>query len=85
MHTMGLVLTRKDGQAVVINGGIIVRILIARHGNVRLAIDAPRDLCVLREELLHGDRNHSTFAGDEGCQQADGDLPRQAGQQDTAA
>ena len=48
---MALVLTRKTGETVIINGKIRVKIL-GLHGNqVRLAIDAPKDVIVDREEI----------------------------------
>jgi carbon storage regulator len=50
-----LVLSRKCGESIVIDGRI--RITIAHVGGsaVRLAIDAPRDVLVLRSELVTGD------------------------------
>jgi carbon storage regulator len=53
-----LVLTRKRGQAIVIDGGRVrVTILEARGGLVRLGIEAPRDVRVDRAEL------HDKFQG----------------------
>jgi len=45
-----LVLTRKKGQALRI-GGAVVRILATRGGFVRLGIDAPADVPIVREEV----------------------------------
>lgn len=48
-----LVLSRKPGQAIVLNG--VVRVVIGEispDGRVKLLIDAPPDVIVLREELL---------------------------------
>jgi carbon storage regulator len=48
-----LVLTRKEGEKVVIDGEIVITVLEAgRGGQVRLGIDAPRRHRVLRGELL---------------------------------
>ncbi|HEX5369771.1 MAG TPA: carbon storage regulator [Dehalococcoidia bacterium] len=49
--TKGLVLTRNAGESVVLNtasGRVRVRVL--DHG--RLAIEAPKDVLILREELM---------------------------------
>jgi carbon storage regulator len=46
-----LVLTRKAGESVVLDGKIIVRVLGAQNGRVRLGIEAPDDVLVLREEV----------------------------------
>jgi carbon storage regulator len=46
-----LVLSRKVGEGVVIEGGIEVRILEVRAGRIRLGIEAPPEVRVLRTEL----------------------------------
>jgi carbon storage regulator len=46
-----LVLSRKIGEAIVIDGGIVVRVADVHGGRVRLAIDAPRSTRVDREEV----------------------------------
>lgn len=64
-----LVLTRRVGQSIVINvapgadseqalhqllrDGITVEINRVEHGNVRVSIDAPRTIQILRDELIH--------------------------------
>lgn len=47
-----LVLTRRRDEAVVFTGGITVRVLDSDTGKVRLGIEAPREVHVVREELL---------------------------------
>jgi carbon storage regulator len=47
-----LVLSRKPGEAVVIDGQITVRIIEIRGDRVRLGIEAPREVPVHRCELL---------------------------------
>jgi carbon storage regulator len=48
-----LILTRKLGEKIVIDGEITVTVLeIARGGQVRLGIDAPRKHRILRFELI---------------------------------
>jgi carbon storage regulator len=46
-----LVLSRKLGEKVVIDGGITLTILEVERGRVRLGIDAPDDVRILRGEL----------------------------------
>ncbi|WP_041769478.1 carbon storage regulator [Ectopseudomonas mendocina] len=64
-----LILTRRVGQSIVINvapgadpeqalhqllrDGITVEINGVKHGNVRVSIDAPRTIQILRDELIH--------------------------------
>ncbi|MGQ9552842.1 MAG: carbon storage regulator CsrA [Anaerolineae bacterium] len=47
-----LILTRKPGEAIVINGDIRVRVLSIEGERVKLGVDAPREVPVLRQELL---------------------------------
>ncbi len=47
-----LVLTRREGEAIVIDGDVRVVVLSSDHRGVRLGIEAPRERSVLREELL---------------------------------
>jgi len=46
-----LILTRKLGEAIIINENIIVTILGIRGGQIRVGIDAPLDVPVHREEI----------------------------------
>jgi carbon storage regulator len=46
-----LVLSRRVGEAVCVGPGVTVRVMEARGGKVRLAIDAPGDVRILRSEL----------------------------------
>ena len=48
-----LVLERRHGEAIVIDPGIVVRVWMpGRHGAIKLQIEAPRSVVVLREELV---------------------------------
>ena len=46
-----LVLTRKKGHAIVIDGGIKVTVLEVKGNVVRLGIEAPKEVSILRTEL----------------------------------
>lgn len=46
-----LVLTRRVNERIVIGGDITVTVLEVRGDQVRLGIDAPREVEVLREEI----------------------------------
>ena len=46
-----LTLTRKDGETIVIGNDITVTVLGIHAGQVRLGINAPRDVPVHREEV----------------------------------
>lgn len=47
-----LILTRKIDQGIVISGNIVVRVLGVERDRVKIGIDAPLDIPVLRQELL---------------------------------
>jgi carbon storage regulator len=47
-----LVLSRKLGETIVINGSIEVTVVEIDRGKIRLGIKAPRDVPVYRSELL---------------------------------
>jgi carbon storage regulator len=46
-----LVLTRKPGEKIVVDGGIVVTVLEVRGNKVRLGIEAPSDVTVHRGEV----------------------------------
>jgi len=49
-----LVLTRKDGEAVLIDGVIRVKVLSIQGSRVKLGFVAPPDVTVQREEIVSG-------------------------------
>lgn len=55
LHRVGearvLILTRKVGESVLIGDGIKVSILAVKGNQVRVGIDAPKDVSVHREEV----------------------------------
>jgi carbon storage regulator len=53
-----LVLSRKVGESVVIEGGIVIRVLEIGGGRLRLGIEAPVDVSIRRAELPpHSERS----------------------------
>ena len=46
-----LVLSRKVGESVVIEGGIVICVLAVSGGRIRLGIEAPAEVSVRRSEL----------------------------------
>lgn len=46
-----LVLTRKKGESIVIDGGITIQVANIDGNNVRLAINAPKNIRIYREEI----------------------------------
>lgn len=47
-----LILSRKQGQSLIIDKDITVTVLSIRNGQIRIGIEAPVAVSVLREELL---------------------------------
>lgn len=47
-----LILSRKAGDAIVIDGGIRIVVVQCDRGGVRIGIDAPPEVTILRAELL---------------------------------
>jgi carbon storage regulator len=50
-----LVVSRKVGEKILIDGGIEVVIVGIRGDKVRVGIEAPKSVTVVREELVKGD------------------------------
>ncbi|HEX6543165.1 MAG TPA: carbon storage regulator [Ktedonobacterales bacterium] len=49
-----LVLRRKAGEAIVLNGTITIHVLAVEGERVKLGINAPADVVIVRSELLEG-------------------------------
>lgn len=49
-----LMLTRDEGQSILIGNNVRVTVVVARSGKARIAIEAPKDIAVLRAELIPG-------------------------------
>ena len=65
-----LILTRRVGETLKIGDDIEVTVLGLRGGQVRMGINAPRDVAVHREEIL--DRSPTVPASDEGAEPESG-------------
>jgi len=57
-----LILTRKKGEAIAIGDNIQVHVLNVKGGQVRIGIDAPREIKVNREECLKVSVDHHLVA-----------------------
>ena len=53
----GLVLGRKPGQQISIGSDVVVTVIAARGDYVRLHLSAPRDVAILRTELVDERQN----------------------------
>jgi carbon storage regulator len=49
-----LVLTRKAGERIVIDNNIVVEVLEVQGNRIRIGIEAPQGVTILRQELLTG-------------------------------
>lgn len=61
-----LVLSRKANEKIVIDGGIVLTVVKIEGGQVRLGIEAPADVKILREEIAFkagGRRVEAALAG----------------------
>lgn len=50
-----LVLTRKEGEAMIIGDNIRLTVIAVKGGQVRIGIEAPKEVAVHREELVSQD------------------------------
>ena len=57
-----LVLSRKTNESIVIDGNITVSVLRVDHDNVRLGIDAPLEIPVLRKEIYEEIKTNNEMA-----------------------
>lgn len=51
-----LVLTRKEGERITIDGGITITVVQIHNGKVRVGLEAPPEVHIIRSELLERDR-----------------------------
>ena len=59
-----LVLRRKVGESIILDGVISVSVLAVEGERVKIGITAPPDVTIVREELLKNASNASTPASD---------------------
>jgi len=72
-----LVLSSKSGERILIGSDVKITVIRIRPNSVRIGIDAPGHLNIVREELLALNDKHAALAGPEGHQQSSGpSLPR---------
>lgn len=57
-----LVLTRKAGERIMIDDGIVVEVLEVQGNRVRIGIQAPQGVTILRQELLAGREKQTSEA-----------------------
>lgn len=69
-----LILRRREGESFKIGDDILVQVLTLSDGSVRLAIDAPKEIPVLRSELLRAMDVNRDAANEEAKPQALMDL-----------
>lgn len=57
-----LVLTRRPGESIVVGQDIVVTVIEIKGGQVRIGIDAPREIDVYREEIYEQVRQENLNA-----------------------
>ena len=60
-----LALTRRSGEAIIINGNIKITIGYIEDGRVKVLIDAPKEVSILREELIERDQQAAESPGNQ--------------------
>ena len=58
-----LILSRRPGDAILIDGGIRIVVLAVDGGGVRLGIEAPNSVGIVREEILNRIADENRRAG----------------------
>ena len=73
-----LVLTRRPGESIVVGEDIVVTVIEIKGGQVRIGIDAPREVDVYREEIYEQVRqeNLSAIANADAIREAVRNQPR---------
>lgn len=58
-----LILSRKQGEAILVDGGIRIVVLATDNGGVRLGIEAPSEVGIVREEIVERIADENRRAG----------------------
>jgi carbon storage regulator CsrA len=59
-----LVLSRRDGEEIVIGKDVVIKVLASNGGRVRIGIEAPRSVAIRRAELCQDmSDDHAQFRG----------------------
>lgn len=61
-----LILSRLAGETVIIGNDIRIQVLSNKNGQVRIGIDAPREISVRREEIVDRAKPEEETAGSDG-------------------
>ncbi len=79
-----LILSRKAGEAILVDGGIRIVVLGVEAGSVRLGIDAPSSVGIVREEVVEriAEENRRAGSRPEGTPLLEGLEPRSASSSD---
>jgi carbon storage regulator len=62
-----LILTRKVGEVIMIGDDIVVKVLGVRSGQVKIGIEAPRELPVHRHEIFERIKSEDAAQGSASC------------------
>ena len=68
-----LILTRRIGESIMISDDIIITVLGTRGTQVKIGIEAPKDVTILREELLGSGETLLGFDDEEIFESEDGE------------
>jgi len=66
-----LILTRRVGESLIIGDDVTITVLGVKGNQVRIGVDAPRDVAVHREEILDRPRKDTPSIGEKADEQAD--------------
>ena len=67
MENLMLILTRKVGEIIMIGEDIVVKVLGVRSGQVKIGIEAPRELPVHRHEIFERIKSENSAHGGDTC------------------
>lgn len=57
-----LILTRKDGQSIYLDDKVEIKIISSTKGNVKIGIEAPKNMVILRSELIDDIKTNNSQA-----------------------